>query len=152
MIQRNTLDQRGAYYLLSQMTAFKSRWLVGSSSISRVGSMKRALWVIQVNSELKSSFNSFMLETPFMKFVILYLARETLILHPPENLFVGLFCISGVKDRPARILLAFASAAAAPIALSSSYTCSERATPRQLRKDRQSDDQTSCNNQTQSTP
>lgn len=49
-----------------------------------------------------------------------YLARETLILQPPENLLVGLFCISGVKDKPARILLALASAAAAPMALSSS--------------------------------
>lgn len=54
------------------------------------------------------------------QFVMVYLARETLILHPPENLLVGLFCISGVNDRPARILLALASAAAAPIALSSS--------------------------------
>lgn len=51
---------------------------------------------------------------------MVYLARETLILHPPENLLVALFCISGVKDRPARILLALASAAAAPIADSSS--------------------------------
>lgn len=32
-------------YLLSQMTAFRSRWLVGSSSISKVGSMNRALRV-----------------------------------------------------------------------------------------------------------
>lgn len=53
-------------------------------------------------------------------FAAAYLARETLILHPPENLLVGLFCISGVNDRPANILLALASAAAAPIALNSS--------------------------------
>lgn len=53
-------------------------------------------------------------------FAAAHLARETLILHPPENLLVGLFCISGVNDRPANILLALASAAAAPIALNSS--------------------------------
>jgi len=55
-----------------------------------------------------------------MTLVRLYLARETLILQPPENLLVGLFCISVVKDRPARILRALGSAAAAPMALSSS--------------------------------
>ncbi len=49
-----------------------------------------------------------------------HLARDTLILQPPENFLVGLFCISGVKDRPAKILRALASAASAPIALKSS--------------------------------
>lgn len=49
-----------------------------------------------------------------------HLARDTLILQPPENFLVGLFCISEVKDKPAKILRALASAAAAPIALNSS--------------------------------
>ena len=44
----------------SQITAFKSKWFVGSSSMRRVGSMKRAL------------------------------ARLTRIRQPPENLFVDL--------------------------------------------------------------
>lgn len=43
----HTQKGEGAAYLLSQMTAFRSRWLVGSSSISRVGSMNRALWTQQ---------------------------------------------------------------------------------------------------------
>lgn len=43
-IQRSLSNQKAASYLLSQMTAFRSRWLVGSSSIRRVGSMNRALW------------------------------------------------------------------------------------------------------------
>ena len=52
----------------------------------------------------------------------IYLARETLILQPPDKLFVGLSIIPIVNPRPARILLAFGSAASAPIARSSSYT------------------------------
>jgi len=54
------------------------------------------------------------------QFFMVYLARDTLIRQPPEKRLVGLFCISVVNDRPARILRALGSAAAAPIALSSS--------------------------------
>ena len=74
-----------------------------------------------------------------------HLARETLILHPPENFLVARPCISGVNPRPwtkntlhtaagpqaqyllptASILLALDSADAAPIASSSMYTCSK---------------------------
>lgn len=41
---------------------------------------------------------------------------------PPENFLVCLFCISGLKPNPARIRRALASAAAAPVARSSSQT------------------------------
>lgn len=51
-----------------------------------------------------------------------HLARETRMRQPPENFCVGRFCISGSKPRPARIRRALASAAAAPVARSSSYT------------------------------
>ena len=54
------------------MTAFKSRWLVGSSNSSRVGSMNSAR------------------------------AKETRMRHPPENWFVGRPCISASKPRPAK--------------------------------------------------
>lgn len=53
---------------------------------------------------------------------VTYRASDTLIRHPPENFLVALFCISGLKPRPARIRRALASAAAAPMARSSSYT------------------------------
>ena len=52
-----------------------------------------------------------------------HLAKDTLILQPPDRLFVGLSIIPIVNPRPARILLALGSAASAPIALKSSYTC-----------------------------
>lgn len=52
MIQEMT-DQKDALYLLSQMTAFRSRWFVGSSSISKVGSIKRALLVKKGKSKKK---------------------------------------------------------------------------------------------------
>lgn len=39
----NTRAENMATHLLSQMTALRSRWLVGSSSISSVGSMNSAL-------------------------------------------------------------------------------------------------------------
>lgn len=39
----NHLKPKLKTYLSSQMTAFKSRWFVGSSNISRVGSINRAL-------------------------------------------------------------------------------------------------------------
>lgn len=38
-----TNDAKAVTHLLSQMTALRSRWLVGSSSISSVGSMNSAL-------------------------------------------------------------------------------------------------------------
>lgn len=101
--------------MLSQITAFRSKWLVGSSNISKVGSMNRALWAQTLRLRQVDA-----IPVPLRMFAAAYLARETLILHPPENLLVGLFCISGVNDRPANILLALASAAAAPIALNSS--------------------------------
>lgn len=37
-------DKEGSY-LLSQITAFRSKWLVGSSSMSKVGSINKALWI-----------------------------------------------------------------------------------------------------------
>lgn len=37
-------DKDGSY-LLSQITAFRSKWLVGSSSMSKVGSINKALWI-----------------------------------------------------------------------------------------------------------
>ena len=36
-------ESQGYTYLLSQMTAFRSKWLVGSSSSNNVGSMNKAL-------------------------------------------------------------------------------------------------------------
>lgn len=54
-----------------------------------------------------------------------HLARETRMRQPPENFCVGRFCISGSKPRPARMRRALASAAAAPVARSSSYTWEE---------------------------
>lgn len=57
--------------------------------------------------------------------VAAHLARETRMRQPPENFCVGRFCISGSKPRPARIRLALASAAAAPVARNSSYTWEE---------------------------
>jgi hypothetical protein len=50
--------------------------LVGSSSSSRSGKQKSAR------------------------------ASASLILQPPEKLFVGCFCISGVKPKPAKMTLA----------------------------------------------
>mmetsp|Transcript_9991 Transcript_9991/g.30432 ORF Transcript_9991/g.30432 Transcript_9991/m.30432 type:complete len:241 (+) Transcript_9991:430-1152(+) len=79
-------------YSSSQIAARRSRWFVGSSSISSVGWMKRAL------------------------------AREILILQPPLKVFVALPCMAGVKPKPWRILDARASAEAAPIVFSLSYT------------------------------
>lgn len=40
-------SDKGVPYLLSQITAFRSKWLVGSSSMSKVGSMNKALWIEQ---------------------------------------------------------------------------------------------------------
>lgn len=74
------------------MTALRSRWLVGSSSRSRVGSRKRAR------------------------------ASDTRIRQPPEKLLVGLSCIDLENPRPANILRARGSAESAPIAFNSSYT------------------------------
>mmetsp|Transcript_35523 Transcript_35523/g.60402 ORF Transcript_35523/g.60402 Transcript_35523/m.60402 type:complete len:249 (+) Transcript_35523:1300-2046(+) len=74
------------------MTASKSRWFVGSSSMRRVGSMNRAR------------------------------ASEIRILHPPENILVGFVCISPSNPRPNKIRLAFASAELAPIVFNSSNT------------------------------
>ena len=45
---------------------------------------------------------------------------------PPEKSFVARTCISGLKPNPNKIRLAFASAAAAPMALSSSPTIRKR--------------------------
>jgi hypothetical protein len=53
-----------------------SNMLVGSSSSSRSGKQKSAR------------------------------ASASLILQPPEKLFVGCFCISGVKPKPAKMTLA----------------------------------------------
>ena len=50
----------------------------------------------------------------------IYLARDTLILHPPEKFLVGLSCISFVNPKPARIRRALGSAESAFIALNSS--------------------------------
>lgn len=79
-------------YLSSQMTALRSRWLVGSSSSSNVGSRNRAR------------------------------ANDTLIRHPPEKLLVGRSCMDLEKPKPARIRRALGSAESAPIAFNSSYT------------------------------
>mmetsp|Transcript_27782 Transcript_27782/g.66136 ORF Transcript_27782/g.66136 Transcript_27782/m.66136 type:complete len:203 (+) Transcript_27782:1194-1802(+) len=78
------------------MTASKSKWFVGSSSMSNVGSMKSAR------------------------------ANEILILQPPLNILVGFVCISPSKPRPKRMRRALASADAAPILLSSSRTSCRR--------------------------
>ena len=77
-------------YLSSQMTAFRSRWFVGSSNNRRVGSRNRAL------------------------------ARDTLIRQPPEKFLVARFCISLENPKPAKIRRARGSAESALIAFSSS--------------------------------
>jgi len=77
-------------YLSSQMTAFRSRWFVGSSNNRRVGSRNKAL------------------------------ARDTLIRQPPEKFLVARFCISLENPKPARIRRARGSAESALIAFSSS--------------------------------
>ena len=51
---------------------------------------------------------------------VIDLARETLILQPPEKCLVGRSCISLVKPRPARIRRAFGSAESTPAAFISS--------------------------------
>lgn len=43
------------------------------------------------------------------------LARANLILHPPENSFVGRRCISGENPNPARMTETFAGALSASI-------------------------------------
>ncbi len=53
---------------------------------------------------------------------MMYLASETLILHPPEKCMVGRDCISLVNPRPARIRRARGSAESALMAVNSSYT------------------------------
>ena len=73
-------------YLSSQMTALRSKWLVGSSNSNNVGSMNRALG----SHDMESRVNH----------MTRYLANETLILHPPENLIVALPCISIVNPKP----------------------------------------------------
>mmetsp|Transcript_34919 Transcript_34919/g.84510 ORF Transcript_34919/g.84510 Transcript_34919/m.84510 type:complete len:208 (-) Transcript_34919:1118-1741(-) len=78
------------------MTAFKSKWFVGSSNMSKVGSTNRAR------------------------------AKEILILQPPLNIFVGLVCISTVNPKPYRILRALASMESAPILVNSSTTTPNR--------------------------
>mmetsp|Transcript_4926 Transcript_4926/g.11747 ORF Transcript_4926/g.11747 Transcript_4926/m.11747 type:complete len:203 (+) Transcript_4926:1213-1821(+) len=78
------------------MTALRSRWFVGSSSIRSVGSTKRAR------------------------------ANEILILQPPENILVGLVCISVVNPRPDKIPWALASAESAPMLANSSTTTPRR--------------------------
>lgn len=77
-------------YLSSQMTAFRSRWFVGSSNNRRVGSRNKAL------------------------------ARDTLIRQPPEKFLVARFCISLENPKPAKIRRARGSAESALIAFSSS--------------------------------
>lgn len=77
-------------YLSNQMTALRSRWLVGSSNSSRVGSRNKAL------------------------------ARDTLIRQPPEKFLVARFCISLENPKPAKIRRARGSAESALIAFNSS--------------------------------
>lgn len=77
-------------YLSSQITAFKSKWFVGSSNNNNVGSRYKAL------------------------------AKDTRILHPPEKFFVARSCISVENPKPANILLALGSAESALIAFNSS--------------------------------
>lgn len=77
-------------YLSNHITAFKSKWFVGSSSSKSVGSKNKAL------------------------------ARLTRILQPPDKSLVGLSIIFFVKPRPDNIRLALPSAASALIATSSS--------------------------------
>ena len=47
------------------------------------------------------------------------LANAILIRQPPEKFFVHLVCISGLKPKPANILLAFAGALSASMACNS---------------------------------
>mmetsp|Transcript_52587 Transcript_52587/g.102852 ORF Transcript_52587/g.102852 Transcript_52587/m.102852 type:complete len:117 (+) Transcript_52587:1133-1483(+) len=75
-------------YFVSQATAWRSRWLVGSSRRRMSGSAKSAR------------------------------ARATRILHPPEKFCVGFFCMSGSNPNPARISLALLSADAASMSVS----------------------------------
>mmetsp|Transcript_20853 Transcript_20853/g.45700 ORF Transcript_20853/g.45700 Transcript_20853/m.45700 type:complete len:201 (+) Transcript_20853:437-1039(+) len=83
-------------YSSSQITARRSRWLVGSSSRSNVGWMKRAR------------------------------AREMRMRHPPEKVCVARTCMEGVKPSPLRILAARPSAASAFFSRSPSYTWMSR--------------------------
>lgn len=67
------------------MTAFKSKWLIVSSSINKVGSKYKAL------------------------------ANDTHIVLPPEKFLDAPFCITLLNTKPARILRAVGSAESAPI-------------------------------------
>lgn len=76
---------------------------VGSSSNNRSG--------LKVSKIINNKFS---------KLVFLYLekralAKANLILQPPENVFVGCFCISEVKPRPFKIIDALAGALSASI-------------------------------------
>mmetsp|Transcript_8453 Transcript_8453/g.18224 ORF Transcript_8453/g.18224 Transcript_8453/m.18224 type:complete len:215 (-) Transcript_8453:468-1112(-) len=55
-------------------------------------------------------------------------AKEMRIRQPPENILVGLVCISILNPNPYKIRRARASAASAPILVNSSTTCCNRAT------------------------
>ena len=76
-------------HLSSQMTACMSNMLVGSSSNSKSGLLKRAL------------------------------AKAILILHPPENVLVAAVCPSAVNPSPDKMTAALAGALAESIASSS---------------------------------
>ena len=93
---RQCLHKYRQTYLSNQMTALRSKWLVGSSNNRSVGSTNKAR------------------------------AKDTRILQPPDKFFVGLSIISFVNPRPARIRRALGSAASAFIAFSSSYTSFSR--------------------------
>mmetsp|Transcript_25706 Transcript_25706/g.56008 ORF Transcript_25706/g.56008 Transcript_25706/m.56008 type:complete len:205 (+) Transcript_25706:1083-1697(+) len=83
-------------YSSSHSTARRSRWLVGSSSSSRVGWMYRAR------------------------------AREMRMRQPPLNDCVARFCMASVNPRPCRILEARLSAVEAAIWFMRSYTSFRR--------------------------
>lgn len=74
------------------MTASKSKWLVGSSKNSTSGSTNNAL------------------------------AMLSLIYHPPDNEFIGLFIISWLNPNPFNILDALAGYLSASMNFNCSYT------------------------------
>lgn len=80
-------------YLSNHITAFKSKWFVGSSKRRSVGSRNNAR------------------------------AKLTRIRQPPDKSLVGRSIILRVNPRPERIRRTFPSAASAFIAFNSSYTC-----------------------------
>lgn len=84
-------------HLSSHITALRSRWFVGSSKSSKVGSINNALKKKQRSHSHKFSHSN----------RDAHLARETLIRQPPDRCFVGLSCICAVKPRPCKQVIKY---------------------------------------------